>query len=60
MQNFCTLYNSNYASKGLAMYWSLKRVCPEFMLYVFAFDDVLAEALKKMALQNIKIIKHSV
>ena len=56
MLNFCTLYNSNYAAKGLALYWSLKRVCPEFMLYVFAFDDVLAEALKKMALQNIKVI----
>ena len=56
MLNFCTLYNSNYAAKGLAMYWSLKRVCPEFMLYVFAFDDVLADALKKMALPNMTVI----
>ena len=56
MLHFCTLYNSGYAAKGLAMYWSLREVCPEFNLYVFAFDDVLAEALKKMALQNIKVI----
>ena len=56
MLNFCTLYNSNYAAKGLAMYWSLRRVCPEFMLYVFAFDDVLAEALKKMALPQMTVI----
>lgn len=56
MLNFCTLYNSNYAAKGLAMYWSLRRVCPEFMLYVFAFDNVLAAALKKMALPSMKVI----
>lgn len=56
MLNFCTLYNSNYAAKGLAMYWSLRRVCPEFNLYVFSFDDVLAAALKKMALPNMTVI----
>ena len=56
MLNFCTLYNSNYAAKGLTMYWSLKRVCPEFHLYVFAFDDVLAAVLKKMALANMTVI----
>lgn len=56
MLNFCTLYNSNYAAKGLAMYWSLRRVCPEFMLYVFAFDDMLAEALKKMSLPQMTVI----
>lgn len=56
MLNFCTLYNSNYAAKGLAMYWSLKRVCPEFRLFVFAFDDMLAEILEKMALPNVMVI----
>lgn len=56
MLNFCTLYNSNYSAKGLAMYWSLRRVCPEFNLFVFVFDNVLAAALKKMALPNMTII----
>lgn len=56
MLHFCTLYNSNYAAKGLAMYWSLRKVCPEFMLYVFAFDDTLAEALMKMALPNMMVV----
>lgn len=56
MLNFCTLYNSNYAARGLAMYWSLRRACPEFNLYVFAFDDVLAATLKKMALPNMTVI----
>lgn len=56
MLNFCTLYNSNYAAKGLALYWSLKRVCPEFRLFVFAFDDILAEALEKMALPEVTVV----
>lgn len=56
MLNFCTLYNSGYAAKGLAMYWSLRKVCPEFRLYVFAFDDTLAEALKKKALPNMTVV----
>ena len=38
------------------MYWSLTRVCPEFNLYVFVFDDVLAATLKKMALPNMTVI----
>lgn len=56
MLNFCTLYNCNYAAKGLAMYWSLRRVCPEFNLFVFAFDDNLAAALKKMAWPQMTVI----
>lgn len=56
MLNFCTLYNSNYAAKGLAMYESLCRVCPEFHLYVFAFDDILADALKRMALPHVTVV----
>lgn len=56
MLHFCTLYNSGYAAKGLAMYWSLRKVCPEFNLYVFAFDDTLAEVLKKMALPNMTVV----
>lgn len=59
MLNFCTLYNSSYAAKGLAMYWSLKRVCPDFHLYIFAFDDILAEALKKMNLSRVTIVTPS-
>ncbi len=56
MLHFCTLYNSNYAAKGLAMYRSLKRVCPAFRLYVFAFDDILADALRKMSLPEVIVI----
>lgn len=39
MINFVTLFNSNYLSRGLAMYESLLTHCPNFHLYVVAFDD---------------------
>src|ERR1035438_3503963 len=37
--NFCTLFNSNYLSRGIVMYESLLKHCDNFHLYVFAFDD---------------------
>ncbi len=39
MLNFCTLFDANYITRGLAMYQSLEKVCGSFRLYVFAFDD---------------------
>lgn len=46
--NFCTLFNANYLSRGLAVYESLLAVCPDFHLYVFAFDDKTYDYLKKL------------
>lgn len=56
MINFCTLYNSNYSAKGLAMYYSLLRHCQSFHLFIFAFDDLLVEALNKMQLRHVTVI----
>ncbi len=54
--NFCTLFNSNYLSRGLALYESLQLTCPDFHLYVFAFDDKSFAYLKGISLKNLTVI----
>ncbi|MBQ8065413.1 MAG: glycosyl transferase [Prevotella sp.] len=56
MINFCTLFDSNYAAKGLAMYYSLAKHCPAFHLYVFAFDDKLVAVLEKLRLEHLTVV----
>lgn len=56
MLNFCTLFNTTYFSRGLAMYRSLEQFCPDFHLYIFAFDSHCYEALSNMALPKATII----
>ena len=56
MYNFCTLFDSNYLSRGLAMYQSLSKHCKDFHLYVFAFDSKAFEVLQKLNLLNTTII----
>ncbi len=56
MLNFCTLFDSVYLSRGLAMYNSLAHHCNEFHLYVFAFDDNCYSLLKEMNLEHLSVI----
>lgn len=56
MYNFCTLFDSNYLSRGLAMYRSLERECASFHLYIFAFDDRAAAVLRALALRHATVI----
>lgn len=54
--NFCTLFNSAYLSRGLVMYHSLLKQCPDFHLYVFAFDDLCYEYLKKQNFAHLTVV----
>jgi len=54
--NYCTLFDSGYLSRGLAMYNSLKKHSKDFHLYIFPFDDKSLTTLKKMKLPNTTII----
>lgn len=56
MFNFCTLFNTNYLSKGLALYYSLENVCRDFHLYIFAFDEQTCDILNKLKLSHATII----
>ncbi|MFZ4621801.1 MAG: glycosyl transferase [Bacteroidota bacterium] len=56
MYNFCTLFDSNYLSRGLTLYRSLEKVCDSFHLYIFAFDDKSLNVLNKLQLRHATII----
>lgn len=56
MLNFCTLFDSNYIAHGLLLHQSLLEVKCKFNLYIFAFDDLCYEVLKKLNLENVTVI----
>lgn len=56
MNFYCTLFDSAYLTRGLALYHSLVSVGEEFQLYILAFDDVAYEMLSKLALPQVTLI----
>lgn len=53
---FCTLFDSNYLDKGLALYRSMIKNIRHFRLYIFAFDQACYRVLKGMALKNVIVV----
>jgi len=51
--NFCTLFDSNYLSRGIVLYDSLVKQCADFQLFVFAFDKKCHEILIDLNLPNL-------
>ena len=59
MINFCTLFDSYYLDKGLALYRSLKKQTDDFRLYIFCFDDKSQEILLSLNLTHAEVIHHT-
>lgn len=59
MMNFCTLFDSYYLDKGIALYESLEQVTEDFHLFIFCFDDRSRELLLKRGMKNATILHHT-
>lgn len=59
MNYYCTLFDSGYLTRGLAMYDSLEKTEEAFLLYIFAFDDLSEAILTKLSLPHVRIISLS-
>lgn len=57
--NFCTLFDSYYLDKGLALYHSLEAVSNDFHLYIFCFDDKARDVLLQEKLPHATILHHT-
>ena len=51
--NFCTLYDSNYISKGIALYLSIAKYSDDFTMYVMAMDRKCEEMLSNLQLPHV-------
>lgn len=50
--HFCTLFDSNYASKGIALYLSLERYTDDFVLYVMGMDRKCQKILNAIGFKH--------
>lgn len=54
--HFCTYFDSNYLVRGLALYRSLARHAPPFVLYVLCLDNFTYNFLTSLNLSNLRLI----
>lgn len=56
MENFVTLFDSNYLPQGISLYISIKRVIPNFQLWIIALDQTCRLKLESLNLASVKIL----
>ena len=54
---FCTYFDHRYLSRGLALYYSLRKYCSNFKLFVLCLSRECYEILKQKRLENIFLLK---
>lgn len=55
MMYFCTLFDSNYVSKGIALYLSIRQYTSDFVLYVMAMDRKCQQILSGIDFENMVV-----
>lgn len=53
---YCTLFDSNYFSRGIAMCESLARHAPGARMYLFAFNRTCEDAARALRLPNVTVV----
>ena len=53
LRHYCTYFDRNYLYRGLALYRSLNRHSPEFVLWVLCFDNTTYEILTHLQLPSL-------
>ena len=56
MQHYCTLFDRNYAGRGLALYRSLERHGGPFRLTVLCLDEATLEGFRALALTSAELV----
>jgi GT2 family glycosyltransferase len=56
MRYYCTLFDSDHLSRGLALYQSLQTHGGDFELHVLCLDEPVAAALRKEGLARIRLL----
>lgn len=55
--HFCTYFDSYYLTRGLALYESLVRNCPDFQLWILCLDDGTWQILSRLGLAKTRLIR---
>ena len=53
MISICTIYDSHYLNRGLALYESIERYTQDYIMYVLAMDDICFNILNDMQFPRI-------